>query len=303
MWNKIIKFIFFGNYFVGMLGIALSLETAFQLRLPFNSITFYTLFFCVTVMYYSYAYSKPLQSFSISNPRSVWYRQHNKLIKYTQWFLLIVCITLGCLLLINDYKNLLQMPMQYWLIIVCMFLAAILYYGLLPHSFYKLNLRNTGWVKAFVIGFVWACSVSLLPVIALQLDKGFTYIDTFLAIGLFIKNWMFCAVNAIMFDLKDYEDDSNHQLKTFVVRFGVNNTIFFMLMPLVLIGIFFMLAFARYRHFTFWPVLFNLIPFLLLLIVTWSMQRQKKILYYLVVIDGLVFIKAICGIIAMQLAR
>ena len=114
---------------------------------------------------------------------------------------------------------------------------------------------------------------------------------------------MFCTVNAIMFDMKDYADDSNHQLKTFVVRFGLRKTIFFILIPLSLSGIFFMLAFAWYRHFTFLPVFFNLIPFFLLLLVAYSMQRQKKILYYLIVIDGLIFIKAVCGIIAMQFVR
>jgi len=300
MWNKIIKFIFFGNYFVGILGIALSLETAFQLRLPFNSIEYYLLLFSGIVMYYTYAYSKPLQSFASGNPRSVWYVEHRVFVKYSQWFFLIVCIILGGLLFIQYYQNLLHLSLQYWLIIIMMLLSAILYYGLLPRSFLNLNLRNTGWVKAFVIGFVWSCSVSLLPIIVLQLEHGYYYADPILAIGLFVKNWMFCTVNAIMFDMKDYEDDSNQQLKTFVVRFGLQKTIFLILFPLCLIGIFFMLAFARYRHFTLLPLLFNLLPFLLLLIVTYSMQRQKKILYYLVVIDGLIFIKAICGIIAMQ---
>jgi 4-hydroxybenzoate polyprenyltransferase len=299
MWNKFIKFIFFGNYFVGLLGIALSLETAVQLRLPFNSIAYYTLLFCGTVMYYSYAYSKPLQSFT-NNPRSVWYVEHSTFIKYNQRFLLIVCIVLSILLFAEVHNNIPQLPFEYWLIIMVMLLSAILYYGLLPRSFFKLNLRNTGWLKAFVIGFVWSCCVSLLPIIVLQLERGYYYVNIILAFWLFIKNWMFCTVNAIMFDMKDYEDDSNHQLKTFVVRFGLYNTIFFILMPLVLIGIFFLFAFARYRHFGFLPIAFNLVPFLLLLIVTYSMQRQKKILYYLVVIDGLIFIKAICGIVAMQ---
>jgi 4-hydroxybenzoate polyprenyltransferase len=299
MWNKIVKFIFFGNYFVGMLGVVLSLETAFQLRLPFNSIAYYALLFCGTVMYYSYAYSKPLQSFK-DNPRSVWYVEHRTFIKYSQWFLLIACILLSISILVEDHNNILQLPFEYWLIIMVMLLSAVLYYGLLPKSFFKLNLRNTGWIKAFVIGFVWSCSVSLLPIIILQLERGHYTVNPVLAFWLFIKNWMFCTVNAIMFDMKDYEDDSNHQLKTFVVRFGLYNTIFFILMPLVLVGIFFLFAFARYRHFGFLPIFFNLIPFLLLLIVTYSMQRQKKILYYLIVIDGLIFIKAICGIIAMQ---
>lgn len=299
MGNKIIKFIFFGNYFVGFLGIILSLETDFQLRLPFNSVLYYLLLFSATVMYYTYAYSKPLQTYS-NNPRSVWYVEHRHFVKYSQWFLLTICILTGGLLVIRYHENLRQLSLEYWLIIAAMLSSAILYYGLLPRSFFRLNLRNTGWIKAFVIGFVWSCSVSLLPIIVLQLEHGYYYTDPFLVIGLFVKNWMFCTVNAIMFDMKDYEDDSNYQLKTFVVRFGVQKTIFFILFPLCLVGIFFMLAFSHYRHFSLPSVFFNLLPFLLLLVITYSMLRQKKILYYLVVIDGLIFIKAICGIIAMQ---
>jgi hypothetical protein len=33
--------------------------------------------------------------------------------------------------------------------------------------------------------------------------------------------------------------------------------------------------------------------------VTYTMQRQRNIFFYLIVIDGLVFIKAICGIAGM----
>lgn len=301
--GKFIKFIFFGNYFVGLLSIVLSLETAVQLRLPFNSITYYALFFCGTVMYYTYAYAEPLQSFSPDNPRSVWYVQHYQFIKYRQWILLLLCIALGSYILVNDYENLLHMPVRNWLVILVMLLAALLYYGLLPRSFFKLNLRNTGWLKAFVIGFVWACSVSLLPLIVLQVEQGYYHTDILLVMFLFIKNLMFCTVNAIMFDMKDYEDDSNHQLKTFVVRFGLRYTIFSILIPLSLIGIFFLFAFAHYRHFPFLPFFINLIPFLLLLFVIYSMRKQKKMLYYLIVIDGLIFIKAICGIIAMHFVK
>jgi 4-hydroxybenzoate polyprenyltransferase len=154
-------------------------------------------------------------------------------------------------------------------------------------------------LKAFVIGFEWAACVSLLPIVMLQLERTDYVADPIVVIWLFIKNWMFCTVNAIMFDMKDYEDDSNHQLKTFVVRYGLRNTILFVLTPLCLVGIFFTIVFAVYRHFTLLPIAFNVLPFLLLLLVTYSMQRQKNIFFYLIVIDGLVFVKAICGIIGM----
>jgi 4-hydroxybenzoate polyprenyltransferase len=282
-----------------VLAVALSLETIIQLQLPFNSVVYYALLFCGTIMYYTYAYAGVLQSNSLDNQRSVWYQQHQIQVKFSQLFLLLLCCIFGVTELLHCIANLSLLSWIYWLIMVAIGLAGILYYGLLPHSLVKLNLRNTGWLKAFVIGFVWAGCVSLLPIIILQLEHGPYFADPVLVVWLFIKNWMFCTVNAIMFDMKDYADDSNRQLKTFVVRFGLRNTILYVLTPLCIVGIFFTLVFAYYRHFTLLPVLFNVLPFLLLLMVTYTMQRQRNIFFYLIVIDGLVFIKAICGIAGM----
>jgi hypothetical protein len=39
-----------------------------------------------------------------------------------------------------------------------------------------------------------------------------------------------------MFDIKDYAADHNHQLKTFVVRYGLRKTIFYILIPLTLVS-------------------------------------------------------------------
>ncbi len=300
MGERVIKFIFFGNYFVGFLAIVLSLETSTQLRIPFNSTIYYLMLFTVTVMYYTYAYSGVLKSTSTVNLRAEWYRQHRVQVIFSQWTLLISAVILCSILLIKYFENLLRLPLQYWLVVLMILLSSLLYYGLLPKSLLKLNLRNTGWLKAFVIGFVWAGCVSLIPLVVLHIENTAYFIDPILVFGLFIKNWMFCTINAIMFDMKDYEDDSNHQLKTFVVRFGLKRTISSVLIPLSLVGIVSMLTFAQYRHFGLTPILINLIPFLLLLLVSYSMHRKKSIFYYLIVIDGLVLIKAICGILAMQ---
>jgi 4-hydroxybenzoate polyprenyltransferase len=201
---------------------------------------------------------------------------------------------------IHDYRNALSMPVVYWLVIGVILLSSLLYYGLLPRSLFRLNLRNTGWLKAFVIGFVWAGCVSLVPLVVLQMEGTKETVDPILAAGLFIKNWMFCTVNAIMFDLKDYEDDSNKQLKTFAVRFGIHRTISAVIIPLSVVGALSVFGFAWYRHFGLIPVFINLIPFILLLLVSYSMHRPRSIFYYLIVIDGLVLVKALCGILAMQ---
>lgn len=299
MIERFVKFIFFGNYFVGLLGIVLSIETVMQLQLPFNSMIYYVLLFSGTVMYYTYAYSGVLQSSSTNNLRSEWYRQHHGFVRYSQWFLLLLCIILGIFMLITNFRNIIDLPLHYWVIVIVIFLSSVLYYGLLPKSIFKLNLRNTGWLKAFVIGFVWAACVGLLPIVVLRAEGKWFVLDPVLMLVLFIKNWMFCTVNAMMFDFKDYADDSNKQLQTFVVRFGLNRTISYVLIPLIVIGIGCALAFMHYRRLEILPALILLLPFFLLLIVSYSMYRQKSIFYYLIVIDGLVMVKGLCGILAV----
>lgn len=300
MKKRIIHFIFFSNYFIGILAIALALETAFQLRLPLNAPAFYVLLFSATVLYYTRAYIVPPGIISPVNPRTAWYAAHRTFISYSQYIWGITALVSMVLLLYASYENIITLPLYYWLLFFCIPLASLLYYGLLPGAFLKFNLRNTGWLKAFVIGFVWAGCVSILPVAAIRLEQPDIHIQPGFLLWLFVKNWMFCTVNAIMFDLKDYADDANRQLKTFVVRYGLRKTIFLVLMPLLLIGLSFFLLFAIYSGFSAVTVLFNMIPFICLLMVAWSLHRRKPILYYLVVIDGLLLLKALCGIAGMM---
>ncbi|MET7256556.1 UbiA family prenyltransferase [Dyadobacter fermentans] len=296
MLNRIIAFVFFANYFVGILAVALSLETAFQLNIPLNSPAYYILLFCTTVFYYTMAYSGPVIPKVSANPRTEWYRQHYRFVRVSQVFLFSICAFLGAWYLVENFHAITHLPLYYWLVLSVVPLAAILYYGLLPKSIISFNLRHTGWLKAFVIGFVWAGCVNLFPVTALRIERGITVAEPLLMLWLFTKNWMFCTVNAIMFDMKDYEDDANIELKTFAVRMGLRKTIYVVLVPLLLVGLISFLAFAIYQHFGIPTILFNMVPFVCLLAVAFSLQKRQSILFYLIVIDGLLLVKALCGI-------
>ncbi|MBB6501635.1 hypothetical protein [Pedobacter cryoconitis] len=297
---KIIKFIFFGNYFIGLLAIALTVESTLQLKVPFNSLTYYILLFLAPIVYYTYAYMGATNSQPGQNPRTVWYAEHHNFVRLSQFILSLVCSGLVFYLIIDNFEAILHLPLVYWIVVGLVLAMAILYYGLVPVFFFNLNLRNTGWFKPFIIGFVWAATANLLPLIVLKVQSGTDVARTTLWYFLFVKNWMFCTVNAIMFDMKDYAIDSNSQLKTFVVRIGLKKTIFYVLMPLLITGALSLLIFACIEHFTVSRVLLNLIPFVLTAIVAYSMNKRKKIFYYLIVIDGLILVKAVCGIIAMQ---
>ena len=114
---------------------------------------------------------------------------------------------------------------------------------------------------------------------------------------------MYISLLAILFDIKDYAADHNKQLKTFVVQMGLRKTIFYIIIPLTIAGFLSLIAFAYSLHFPLLRIIINSIPFILLILVAWSLQRRKSILYYLVVIDGLMLVKALCGITASLLVK
>jgi hypothetical protein len=297
MGKKILHFIFFGNYFVGLLAVALSIEGTIQQKLPFNSLNYYLLLFLAPTIYYTYAYNKATTKPAIDNPRSQWYYEHKNFINKSQLVLIVLCLFLGGRLLYINFDGILKLPLIYWISIGIIVLAAILYYGLLPKSFIKFNLRNTGWLKAIIIGFVWACFANVLPLIMLKIETGATNHDAIFWTWLFIKNFMFCTVNAIIFDIKDYPTDANKQLQTVVVKLGLRRTIFYIVLPLVITGMIAFLISATYKGFGPITIIINLIPFVLTLIVSYTMLKRKNILYYLIIIDGLILVKALCGIL------
>lgn len=296
--HPLVSFIFYGNYFMGVLGILLSVETCFQLHLPLNDLPFYLFLLTSVLFYYTYSYQQSSFAVKKPNPRTVWYIRHHQYIQWAQYIRIVILAVLTVISFQYYGKNISTVPLHLWVFTTLILLAAVLYYGLLPGKIWHINLRNTGWFKAFTIGFVWAGTVSIFPVIMLYLEGKKIHVEMPLLYWYFMKNFMFCTVNAIMFDLKDFEDDSNKDLLTFVVRFGIERTKYFILLPLACLGIIALTGFNYYEQYPKWHYWFNLIPFLLLIWTICSVDKNKTILYYLVIIDGLLVIKAICGILS-----
>jgi len=303
LFKKLAYFILFGNYYYGLCTVALSVETGYQQGIGTNSMVYYLLVFLSTIIYYTYAYKTDTVSTRYSNQRSIWYVQHRKLIAYTQNLFTLTTAIIFFYILANYYKSLLNFSLFNWSLLLVFPIVAVLYYGVVLSPNFKLNLRNQGWLKPFFIGFVWSGAVTIYPVLYHQLETGITYNITWLTGWFFLKNWMFITVLCIMFDIKDYAADHNHQLKTFVVRVGLRKTIFSIIMPLTFLGLASFLVFAFSSHLPTLRVLMNTIPFILLLLVAYSMHQRRPIIYYLAIIDGLMIAKAICGILGVVLVE
>jgi len=297
--KKIKEYIFYGNWFYGVCAVALSIEASVQQFIPLNMPAYYLSVFLATIIYYSKAYLHISPSNDSDNTRTQWYINHHTIAIRLQWILSVLLI-LTCFYI--GYKtgySLLSMSFTEWLILLIFPLAALWYYGL----GYCFNLRNNGWTKPFVIGFVWAGMVTVYPVIFQCIQTHTVFLITFKCFVLFLKNWMFIAILCILFDIKDYAVDANLSLKTFVVQKGLRNTIFRIVIPLTIIGLIIFILYATTSHFPLGRILINNIPFIALIIVAYTLITRKTLLYYLMVVDGLMLLKAVCGIIAILLFK
>ncbi len=294
--NAIIKHIFYGNYFYGYCAIALTIEATLQQQISFNHPIYYLIVFCATVVYYIKAYTHLNDADSV-NDRVKWYHSNKKLMLYTE--IVFYCIIISSIVyyttILPINKNLLH-KLPYIIIVP---LVGLLYYGFSLSGLGKNNLRKIGWLKPVLIGFTWAGIVTLYPLVFNTIEQDKILSFNMFNILLFIKNMMFVIVLCIMFDVKDYASDYNKDLKTFVVHFGLRKTIFFILLPLCIIGLGSFLIFGIIHQFSWMKIFLNTIPFVSMLWVAYSLKNRRSIIYYLIIIDGLMLLKAICGSIAM----
>jgi len=297
-----IKSFFFGNYFYGICAVALSIEAGVQQYYPLNPLPYYIFLFAATVLYYTRAYITETTA-DFNNKRSVWYLTNKRFVWWSQVVLTVILFVCLYILWKDVWKDVLHIPMIQWVIFFIFPLVAALYYGVAIPVLSKYNLRNTGWIKPFVIGFVWGGAVTIYPILFHTVETGTPFGITLFGVLLFIKNFMYITVLCIMFDIKDYAADHNRQLKTFVVRVGLRKTIFYIMIPLCTIGFGTFLVFTISHHFPLMRIMVNAIPFILLITVAYSMHRRKNILYYLAIIDGLMLVKAACGILSMTLIK
>jgi len=297
--NKVIKLIFFGNYFYGFCAIALSIEAMLQQYHPLPAPLFFILTFSSTLLYYSKAYLMTENSDDNANLRSMWYARNSDLMKSTQNLFLLLFTLSSLYYVVTRWQNILLLTSMEWLLIFMFPLVSAMYYGVDHKKFGRHKLRNVGWLKPFIIGYTWAGMVTVYPVLFYSIDNGIHYEFTFASLFLFIKNFMFITLLCILFDIKDYAMDYNQQLKTVVVNIGLRKTIFFIIIPFCLLGLGAFLIYANVQHFSPMKIFLNTIPFLGIVIVAYSMYNRRSIFYYLMVIDGLMLLKALCGTTAM----
>lgn len=293
--NSIARSFFFGNYFYGLCLIALSMEAAAQQQFQINDRSYYLILVCTSIVFYTKAYISDRSGYP-SNERDVWYKENKALIKVSQLVLSSIIILFTIRMILVHLEQIKQLSILSLFLIILFPLLAVMYYGFNS----KINLRTIGWLKPFIIGFCWAGIVTIYPLIFYSVETKTIFELSQISIWLFLKNFLFISVLCIMFDIKDENTDSENKLGTFVVKKGLQFTIFNIVLPLSLIGLTGFILFAYNHQFSLMKIILNSIPFLLMILLAFKLRVKRKLMYYLIFVDGLMLLKGICGIVAMK---
>ena len=296
--NAFIKFIFFGNYFYGFCAVMLSLETMVKLKTPPPSITYLIILFSLTVAYYNQAYLSTETVAGNKNERSIWYSNNKKLSHVTQLIFYAIAFLGITWFIIQQWPQLISITISQFFVIIIFPLVAFLYYGIHLKTFSNYPLRNIGWLKPLLISITWSGTVTFYPILFQAISNHNPMQVTWPVMFHFIQNFMYIYLLSVMFDIKDYAMDYNHNLKTLVVKLGLRKTLFYFLIPLNAIGLCTLVFFNISQGYSLEKILINTIPYFLSITVAYSLHNRQSIFYYLIIIDGLLLVKAFCGIIS-----
>jgi len=296
--NKFIRVFFYGNIFLGICAVALCVETNLLTNISLNVFPFYLLIFFCTCIYYTMIYVRSTGAKNY-NERTVWYRNNLIAIKKTLKITLFVVITFLLFLVWKNIHALFLLSLSQCLLIIFLPLIAG-WYTFSPNFFHLKKIRQIGWIKPFVVGLTWSGWVTIYPILIskVQNNQGAININSPYLL-LWLQNFLFFTVVAIIFDIKDYCTDFYYHLKTYPVIFGKTNTLRFIVIPGIFLNLVVFFIFQGQEKLSASQTIFQLIPYLLLILILFNLRQQKSLLYYLMAVDGLLFAKAICGIISI----
>lgn len=284
--NAFVKWLYYGNYFYGLCAVAMCMETQCLFGFGSTSIYFYTAVYCGTVIFYSYPY---LQSNSPTNERLQWYAQHKRLVYYSLCLLSLLLLLSVGIIMYKCYSQLHLLNTKAWVVISSTIAIALAYYGSK-----QISLRHIGWLKPFVVAFVWANVSTLMPVIYYTLLHNMQF-KVYGLLGLFwANNFAYIAILCVLFDNKDVQTDTQQHIKTYIIKYGFAYTKHNIIQPLLLFGVG-IVSIIGYTFYSFSiAYLLWYIPYLVLYILLHTKIETKSLLYYLVVVDGMLLLKALC---------
>lgn len=263
--SPFVKTLVYGNVFIALCAFSQVLFAyhVFPVPVNFENNSYLLLVLLSTFLQYNiqrgyYVFNQT----NINTDRAEWTLKHKKTLLYS------IVISLITVLFLCNSLSYLSIG-----IMIGAELVSTLYY-LQPF-----NLRRYGYVKPFLISFVWVISCSLVPLLENELF-------TLHSVWYLASQFVFISVLCMLFDVKEHEADYIAGVHTYANRFGVKVTKV-ICACLVIIGF---TCFYQFNHSTPYVVLSLILRTLLLTTIFFTNDKRHAFYYYLWV-DGLLILQ------------
>jgi len=208
--QKSLDFILFTNLFVAFAAVAQGLVFYYLFDVQFSFLVL-AILFCATIFVYnlSVLIDRP-KNYQDSKYRRVrWVYGHYR-----------INVIISILAVLALFPLFFQLAFHSKILVIGLGILS-LSYAVPIFSFRgkKFSLRNIAGIKLFLIAFVWAISVTLLPYFELQ-SQDFSAISKKDIFIITLKRFLFVAAITIPFDIRDMFQDKAFQLKTIPLIFG-----------------------------------------------------------------------------------
>lgn len=277
MIKKISELILFGSVFIAACAVAMCMETNLLLHLPLNNPGFYLLVFGATIVQYNMHYLYKTTA-AIYSQRLAWSTKNRKAHK--------ILIAAGLLLIL--YSLFSFQPRHLIILLVFGVLAFLYSFPFLPFSNRK-RIKDFGITKIITLALIWTLITVWFPV-----DQADISGLSFQLI--FTRRFIFIFILCLLFDIRDREIDSKHNIKTIAVMLGINGSY---RLCYILLLLFAMLSVVQY---IFLPDVAQLAAMLLsaaLTIIPIELSKKNNSdMVYLAGVDGMMLLQALLVIFA-----
>lgn len=264
------KTLVFANVFISIAALAQVLVTyvLFPLPISYYNNSYLLLILLSTFIQYNVQRGYMINQANVHTERSQWLIKHRKTLLYSVALFLVIALFLCNSLSYTSIG-----------IIIGAEVISTLYY--LP----PVNLRKFGYIKPFIISFIWVISCCVVPLIEHGLVTPHSYLY-------FTAQFLFIAVLCLLFDIKDMENDYLNGVNTYANKFGVTITkvISFLLLTLATFSFY---AFTTDKN----KLTAELITVTITAFTILFTNDKKHDFYYYLWVDGLLLLQGIAFVL------
>ncbi|MFZ1259279.1 MAG: hypothetical protein WAQ93_02315, partial [Chitinophagaceae bacterium] len=224
MIKRILDFIVYSNFFIAACALLFTYETFCLLHLPASLNWYLLLIFLCTIFVYSLHYF--VKSTKEKNDtRLVWCRANRKLLQ----LIILVSFLLIAAGVVYHFKSIFITGGDFnyrnlaWFIVIPLLSLA---YSHPLNPWNKKSLRQIGWLKMASLSFIWSFTTVILPVLMLP-DPITGIVVNKYALVLFLNRFFFIASLSLLFNINDFEEDKQDNIKTIAVVLGPGKSLLY----------------------------------------------------------------------------